>query len=96
MGRETVSQTLPPRTAANYLDPFFAAVTVAALRFPRPLGVPIVPLPRNWLASSAAGGASPISMRVAKNTSQPASVRAQASARSRLYPPLKTMAPPSF
>jgi hypothetical protein len=45
-------------------------------------GAPIVPLPRNWLASSATGGASPISMRVAKNTSQPASVRAQASARS--------------
>ena len=81
----TAAQT--PRTAANNLDPFFAAVTVAALRFPRPLGVPIVPLPRNWLASSAAGGASPISMRVAKNTSQPASVRAQASARSRLSPP---------
>ena len=27
-----------PRTAANNLDPFFAAVTVAALRFPRPFG----------------------------------------------------------
>ena len=37
--------------------------TVTALRFPRLFGVPIVPLPRNRFASSAAGGASPVSVR---------------------------------
>ena len=37
------------------------ASTVAARRFPAPLGPPIVPLPRNRLAVSAAGGASPVS-----------------------------------
>ena len=35
--------------------------TVAALRFPAPSGPPIAPLPRNRLAFSAAGGASPLS-----------------------------------
>ena len=35
--------------------------TAAALRFPAPLGLPIAPLPRNRLASSATGGASPVS-----------------------------------
>ena len=35
--------------------------TVAALRFPAPSGPPIAPLPRNRLAFSAAGGASPVS-----------------------------------
>ena len=35
--------------------------TVAASRFPAPLGPPIAPLPRKQLASSAAGGASPLS-----------------------------------
>ena len=35
--------------------------TVAALRFPVPSGPPIAPLPRNRLAFSAAGGASPLS-----------------------------------
>ena len=37
-------------------------------------GAPIVPLPRNRLALSATGGASPLSTCVRKNTSQPASV----------------------
>ena len=35
--------------------------TAAALRFPAPSGPPIAPLPRNRLAFSAAGGASPLS-----------------------------------
>ena len=35
--------------------------TVAALRFPALSGPPIAPLPRNRLACSAAGGASPVS-----------------------------------
>ena len=37
-------------------------------------GAPIVPLPRNRLALSATGGASPLSTCVRKNTSQPVSV----------------------
>ena len=49
----------------------FSDVTVVALRLARP---PIVPLPRNRLALSATGGASPLSTCVRKNTSQPASV----------------------
>ena len=47
--------------AANKLNSSRRTVTVAAFRFPRPSGAPIVPLPRNRLALSAAGGASAVS-----------------------------------
>ncbi|MCC2175072.1 hypothetical protein AAAV73_00885, partial [Hominicoprocola fusiformis] len=57
-------------------------------------GAPIVPLPRNRLASSATGGASPISMCVRKNASQPANVRAfGACAAAGCNPPQKAALP---
>ena len=49
----------PP--AANKLNSSRRTVTVAAFRFPRPSGAPIVPLPRKRLAVSVTDGASPFS-----------------------------------
>ena len=48
------------------------------------------------LASSATGGASPISMCVRKNASQPANVRAFGACAAAGCNPLKKMALPSF
>lgn len=48
------------------------------------------------LASSATGGASPISMCVRKNASQPANVRAFGACTAAGCNPLKKMALPSF
>ena len=52
----------PRRSPARFMAKYRISYTVAALRFPAPSGPPIAPLPRNRLAFSAAGGASPVSL----------------------------------
>ena len=52
----------PRRSPARSMAKYRISYTVAALRFPAPSGPPIAPLPRNRLAFSAAGGASPVSL----------------------------------
>jgi len=81
------SQSFVPRTARNKFQSFFGTSPSRHLRFSRLFGVKIVPLPRNQLASSATGGASPISMCVPKNSLRGANVRASGACAERSVTP---------